>query len=397
MNDTEPRDQGTRYMGAAAAIIVASILPTITITPILPRMEAHFAAVANIDVLVQLVYALPALLSLLAAPYAGAISDRLGRREIVALSCVLATVFGVLPYFLDSIWLMIASRALLGLFQGTLIVCTSALIADYFVKRQREKILGIKFGVVGIANIVLLIAVGYVSIANWRNGFLLYLFGALATLLVIVFIRTPPHRRLAERGTDIKIQWSNLVAPYIGSLLGAASLTLLLSQIPYLLQARGISSSPAFAGNVSSVISAGMFFVAFSYSTLIRRTSAMMLWVATFGLVSVGCAVLALSPLLPGIIVGALISGFGTGLVMPNSLNMVLARVPAAARGKATGVQTTCFFLGIFAGPMVGVAFSRAFGGASAALAAWGVVSLLTCAIYFLRRSEGAAISPQQE
>ena len=126
------------YIGAAVAIIAASILPTITITPILPKMQAHFSSVSQVDILVQLIYALPALLSMLAAPYAGLVSDRIGRREIVVISCVCTTLLGIAPYFLDSIWLIIASRAVLGLFQGTLIVCTSALIADYFIKRKRE-------------------------------------------------------------------------------------------------------------------------------------------------------------------------------------------------------------------------------------------------------------------
>ena len=87
-------------------------------------------------------------------------------------------------------------------------------------------------------------------------------------------------------------------------------------------------------------------------------------------------------------------------MVMPNSLNMVLGRVPAAARGRATGVQTTCFFLGIFAGPMIGVSLSRALGGASPALGVWGVVAVCTCVFYLTMsrreaaRSAAKALSP---
>jgi MFS family permease len=378
-------DNGNYYAGAAAAIIAASILPTVTITPILPRIQAHFSDVSQIDVLVQLIYALPALLSLLAAPYAGAVGDRLGRREIVIGSCILATLLGIAPYFLESIWMIIGSRALLGVFQGTLIVCTSALIADYFVERRREQILGLKFGVVGIANIALLISVGYVSVVNWRNGFLLYLFGGLATLLVVAFIKTPPHRRILTSTEKVVINWRPLIAPFVGSFLGAASFTLLFSQLPFLLQAREISSSPAFAGNVTSITSAGMFIAAFSYATLIRRTSGMLLWSATFGFVAIGFAVTAFNPLLPGIIAGAFLAGLGAGLVMPNSLNMVLARVPATARGKAAGFQTTCFFLGIFGGPLIGVSLSRALGGPAQSIAAWAFIALIASGVYLLR------------
>ena len=156
--DSEIKSSKPLYVGATAAIITASILPTVTITPILPKMQMHFVSIPQVDVLVQLIYALPALLSMLAAPFAGLMSDRIGRREIVLFSCLFATFLGIAPYFLESIWLIIASRALLGFFQGTLIVCTSALIADYFIKQRREKVLGLKFGFVGIANIILLLS-----------------------------------------------------------------------------------------------------------------------------------------------------------------------------------------------------------------------------------------------
>jgi MFS family permease len=382
--DSEIKSSKPLFVGATAAIITASILPTVTITPILPKIQMHFVSVPQIDVLVQLIYALPALLSMLAAPFAGLMSDRIGRREIVLSSCLFATLFGIAPYFLESIWLIIASRALLGFFQGTLIVCTSALIADYFIKQRREKVLGLKFGFVGIANIILLIAVGYVSVTNWRNGFLLYLFGILATLLVFLFIKKPPYTQIASVGEKITIEWKQLIPPYFGAFMGAAAFTMLFSQLPYLLEVRGISRSPAFAGNLTSLTSAGMFIAAFFYAKLSGLVSAMRMWLFTFALVAIGFAILSTSSQLIGIAVGGFVTGLGAGLVMPNSLNMVLGMVPAVARGKAAGIQTTCWFLGIFAGPMIGVTLSRVFDGPSNALGVWSFVAVLTSILYLV-------------
>ncbi len=382
--DSEIKSSKPLFVGATAAIITASILPTVTITPILPKIQMHFVSVPQIDVLVQLIYALPALLSMLAAPFAGLMSDRIGRREIVLSSCLFATLFGIAPYFLESIWLIIASRALLGFFQGTLIVCTSALIADYFIKQRREKVLGLKFGFVGIANIILLIAVGYVSVTNWRNGFLLYLFGILATLLVFLFIKKPPYTQIASVGEKITIEWKQLIPPYFGAFMGAAAFTMLFSQLPYLLEVRGISRSPAFAGNLTSLTSAGMFIAAFFYAKLSGLVSAMRMWLFTFALVAIGFAILSTSSQLIGIAVGGFVTGLGAGLVMPNSLNMVLGMVPAVARGKAAGIQTTCWFMGIFSGPMIGVTLSRVFDGPSNALGVWSFVAVLTSILYLV-------------
>ena len=115
------------------------------------------------------------------------------------------------------------------------------------------------------------------------------------------------------------------------------------------------------------------------------------MWSMTFGLIALGFAALSLSPLLGGIIAGGFVSGLGAGVVMPNSLNMVLGRVPAAARGRATGMQSTCFFLGIFAGPMIGVLLSRALGSPSRALGIWGLVAAVTCAFYLTMSRRSAA------
>jgi MFS family permease len=382
MDDNNKSPEESRYIGAASAIIIASILPTITITPLLPRMQAHFSSVPQVDVLVQLIYALPALLSMLSAPFIGQISDRIGRQHIVLISCILTTLLGIAPYFLESIWMIIWSRAFLGIFQGTLIVCTSTLIADYFVERRREAVLSLKFGIVGVANIVLLIGIGYASVSDWRNGFLLYLFGVIATLLVAFYIKTPPHTQRAGGQVKLPLNWRYLFFPYLGSFLGATSFTMLFSQLPFLLQARDISSSPAFAGTLTSVTSAGMLISAFLYSSLIRKVSAVNIWVATFGLVAVGFATTSMSPQLAGIVIGGFLSGLGTGFVMPNSLNMVLGNVPPPARGRATGIQSTCFFLGIFAGPMIGIALSRILGGPMAALGVWGLIAAGAAVFY---------------
>ena len=110
----------------------------------------------------------------------------------------------------------------------------------------------------------------------------------------------------------------------------------------------------------------------------------MRMWFFTFALVAIGFAILATSSQLIGIAVGGFVTGLGAGLVMPNSLNMVLGKVPAVARGKAAGIQTTCWFLGIFAGPMIGVTLSRIFDGPSNALGVWGFVAVLTCVLYLM-------------
>ena len=73
--------------------------------------------------------------------------------------------------------------------------------------------------------------------------------------------------------------------------MGAAAFTMLFSQLPYLLEARNISRSPAFAGNLTSLTSAGMLIAAFFYAKLAVLISAMRMWLFTFALLAIGFAI----------------------------------------------------------------------------------------------------------
>ena len=66
---------------AVATLIVMS---GATITPSLPAMEAHFAGVPNVEILVRLVATTPALFIVLGAPAVGYIADRWGRKRLLA-------------------------------------------------------------------------------------------------------------------------------------------------------------------------------------------------------------------------------------------------------------------------------------------------------------------------
>ncbi|MDG2071245.1 MAG: MFS transporter [Pseudomonadales bacterium] len=388
-------NQHNQYSGAAIAIILAAIIPSISITPILPKMQAEFSYVPQIDMLVQLSYALPGLMAMLVAPFTGIISDRIGRGIIVITASFLAAVLGTLPIILDSIWTIIASRAALGICQGALIVCTSALIADYFQNEQRERVLGIKFGAVGVANILLFAVAGVISENNWTNVFMLYLWGAGATAIALLYLKHPPqHEEKESRDMSFTIPWKQVMAPYVGALLGAASFTLLFGHLPFLLEVRGISSSPAFAGIITSVAATGMFISAFLYPKIIARMTAMNLWVLCFALVALGCSILAISANITGVIAGVATIGLGCGATSPNSLNMLFEKVSPAGRGKVAGIQTMFFFFGIFGGPLIGVALMRIFNSVDGIFFTWAGIAAVTSIAFLLASKKSSVTNP---
>jgi predicted MFS family arabinose efflux permease len=91
---------------------------------------------------VTLIIALYSLLQFLTAPLIGRLSDRYGRRPLMAWT-MLGTVFGhVLLGIADSLWLVIVSRAILGVMAGNLGVAY-AYASDITTHDQRAKAIGI--------------------------------------------------------------------------------------------------------------------------------------------------------------------------------------------------------------------------------------------------------------
>jgi len=90
---------------------------------------------------VTLIIALYSLLQFLTAPLIGHLSDRYGRKPLLAWT-MLGTVFGhVLLGFADSLWLVIVSRAVLGVTAGNLGVAY-AYASDITTPERRAKAIG---------------------------------------------------------------------------------------------------------------------------------------------------------------------------------------------------------------------------------------------------------------
>lgn len=66
-----------------------------------------------------------------------------------------------------------------------------------------------------------------------------------------------------------------------------------------------------------------------------------------------GFAIISASQSLPVVIAGILATGSGLGLIIPNQNVWLMAHVPDAARGRASGAMTTLLFAGQFVSPVV--------------------------------------------
>ena len=98
---------------------------------------------------------------------------------------------------------------------------------------------------------------------------------------------------------------------------------------------------------------------------------------------SAWCVVFATTSLVV-VTLGAVITGFGTGMLLPTLLTWAVNRLSFEQRGRGTGLWTGSLFLGEFLAPLVIAGIGVGVGGLQPALAVLGVAAAVMAVVTWL-------------
>jgi len=380
---TTRSDQPGRHAGMPQLLLLLgassmSVLGAVLIAPVLPLMAQHFAAVPGVAVLVPIVLTVPALVIGLTAGFAGAIVDRLGRMRVLQAALILYAIAGTAPLYLDDIGAIIATRVVVGLCEAAIMTAATTLIGDYWTGEQRNRYLGLQATVAALSAVVFVALGGLLGTGGWRAPFWMYL---LSIVLVLPMARVlwNPAPADGTRAERTPVPWAAIAAPCAVTLFGGIVFYALIVQLSYVLDGIGVTSTGVIGAAVAimSVATAigGAVFGRLSCAAL--RS----LLVAEFTLSGIGLLVVFLTSSVPVVVVGAVVTGFGTGLMLPTLLTWAVRDLEYAQRGRGTGVWTGALFIGEFVSPLVIVVIAGPAGGLQPALAVLGVLSLVFAAV----------------
>lgn len=370
-----------------AALLAAATLPVMAnfcIAPDLAKLQAHFADVHAAPVLVPMLLTLPALVGTVTAPVAGILTDRIDKRRLLLIAATMFAALGVSPFFLNSLHAMLATRVLLGIAEGAIMTAVTALIADLYLGEQRKRFFGFQHGTMSLAGIAFLMLGGIAGDFGWRDPFLLFGYGFLVAALLAVM----PHAK-APRVPTVAVERSRfpwmvalpvLAAPFFGWLL----YYLIPAGVPYLLREHGMFST-RLAGYAGSSAMLCSVLASLAYSTVSRSLSGMQLLAATYGLMGVGFAVISLGTAYPVLLVGCCVSGLGFGLLMPNVAVMLMARVAADMRGKASAGIAMSVMTSVFCTPLLRLGLATRFGGTASAFSVGAMLLFAASGLMWLR------------
>jgi MFS family permease len=360
-----------------------SVLAAVMISPALPGMAQAFADVPNADFLVRMVLTMPALFVALGALFVGGLLDRWGRKPVLVVSLVVFVLAGCAGFVLDSLMMILVSRALLGLAVAGIMSGFMTLIMDYFEGDELNKFLGLNGASVCLGGILGLVASGFLADIGWRFPFLIHLIALLILPGVIFAINEP--QKTKDFNLEIEqaaLPWRQLIPIYATAFMCTVLFFIFPAQLPfYLTENNNIEASQVgMALALPTVI--GLVF-ALLYQRFRARFSFQAIAAIIFLAYSATHLMLSASSAYGMVILSLLFGGVGMGLLSPNNSGWLADVAPVEVRGRAVGMLTCSIFLGQFFSPIISEPFVQTLGLAST-FGLMACVSLLVASVFVI-------------
>ncbi len=402
---TTTTDARGRRAGALQGMLLLAgscmpVLGSVLITPVLPQLSAHFAEVPGAAILVPMIVAIPALMVAVFAPFAGQIVDRLGRKTLLIITMLAYAFVGTAPVWLDGLHAILITRVLIGVFEaGIMTVCTT-LIVDYFHGRSRTKYLGLQTVSTTLAATVFIALGGALGVAGWQTPFWVYGISLLIAVPMIFALWEPSPSEAADRraglGEKVRIPWGRIVVPLLVTVFGGFTFYVLIIEVSYLVVGTGVGAGDTrVIGTVAAIASLATAIAGFTFSRLPKiRPGSLLPW--AFLLQAVGMLVIWGIGSLPGVVVGAVIASFGSGLLLPSLLTWVVASTRFEERGRVTGWWTASFFLGQFLTPLLVGALAGITGELTTAVGVVGVAAVVVAVLVMIPLRRATLVATEE-
>jgi len=367
--------------------VTLTVMGAVLLAPIMPLLMAAFGDMQGASYLVPALIALPALCIAIGAPFAGWLSDRVGRRKLLIVAMGVYAVCGMLPLVITSYWPLFLSRIGVGVCEAVVITTSTTLIGDYFSGEQRDKWLGSQAALASLTAMLLFPVAGYLG-ANygWQGPFAIYGVALLMMFAVIAFT----WEVTAEEGhlVDVESHVAETDELPIAHLAKVSAFTLIGGIMFYLLQFQmGITlgefeiEDPALIGKLLAVSSIGVPAGAVAFRYIHHRLSFGRLVPLEFAILAVGFVLMANAPEYKSFVAAGFLNQFGAGMLLPTMLTWAVAPLSFANRGKGAGIWQSVFALGQFASTM---SFAFVLGVTGSQLEAIQVFGFIAAAVFVI-------------
>ena len=388
--------QRTAGIPQGITVILTGFLPILAIVSMFPAVGAmigHFAPTdPSAATKVPSMVTAPGLAIAVIALFAGVLVDKFGRRRLLLASTLSYGLIGVIPFFLEDLDQIYASRLLLGVSEAAILTTVNTLIADYWAEDGRRRWLTLQ-GMVGpLLSSVMIFFAGTLTAWRWNGIFLLYLIAIPIFFAMLKYMYEPESDATVRR--NLGMDEDGVVAegfPW-ALMLGIGALTLFTSLIYYVFIVNGSIvwqelgvEDPESIGRITALPSlfilagAGLFWLLGKKGVPARWQMA-----TTLLFLGSGLCVMGLASDWKGMVAGMALQQTGAGMAIPTLIAWAQSKLPYRHRGRGMGVWTATFFFGQFASPLILGAIRGQTGTMQGAFLTAGIIAIVGAMVVVL-------------
>lgn len=333
------------------SLSLLTVMAGAAVAPALGVIKEYFAD--SDQLFVQMIISMPALFIVLTNLFFGRLAEKFGARTLVVTGLLLYTAGGCAAGLFDSIGLVLAMRALVGIGVGIIMPLSTGLLSYYFPPERQEGLMGWSSAMNQMGGVAATLISGLLANISWRLSFLVYLMGLISIVLCLAFM---PNDRIGaaqpakEKGSGGAFgrYYTHIVAMF----LLMTAFFLYPANFAIVTAAEGI-----IPAKYTSVIMAGMDLVAFFGGLLfvsVKRLCGRYTKYAAPALFIIGYALLAFTGGgRAGVLTGSACVGFANGCGVPC---IISAASREAGRSAATDVMpliSAALYLAQFLSPFM--------------------------------------------
>lgn len=306
--------------------------------------------------IVMMVATFPGLIQIVPALFYGKLSSIFKKRNLLFTGLILFMIGGIMPFFIDSLPLIILFRGILGLGVGITMPLSVDIISDFFEGRERDFLIG--FGTSTIACIgAIFFQLGGGMLADaygWQYGFLTYLFPIWILALTFLFLPEPEKKKQEDAQSQSlqKIKIPKVIfGVSLGQIVYSAFVFGYVTNISVVIQNENLGTATQ-AGMAISVFTFGTLLVGFIFGKVKHLLPFSYIPFAVF-LTGLGMIFCYFSHSLTTIFIGSLIGGAGLGLGLPGVFARITEATPKNSSTSYVGLAVAAQGIGGIIGPFI--------------------------------------------
>ena len=358
-----------------------------------PALAAIMAAFPTVNPsIIQMVLTVPALFIVIFSPIYAKLTQYLAKRKILYIATLGFLIGGIGPLFMNSIYMILVMRALLGASVGFLLPMGNDLIVDFFEGDERKVMLGWVFAVSSIGGVMFQMVGGYLAGIDWHYTFYAYLCSILFFAIPILFLPEPERKSTPEQGhTKVKAKltgeaWSIAVMAVLWGLF----FTPFVTNAAIIIVGDHLGTSGQ-VGLAFSFLTISGFLAASVFGKLTQWFKGKTFLVSAFFFTAVGLTMLYYAQSFVMACASAFVTGIGMGLVNP----ALVAKVTDLSSHEAAPLAIASVVGGIYLGQFFQPIIFTSFGTGRYPVLV-GIIGMLICMVimFFVDRATKKSMKP---